>query len=238
MKRPAFQFYPGDWLNDASLRMVSAGARGLWIDMLCIMHQGSEYGYLKVNGKVILPTNLARMTGTTFKEAEGYLEELEEAGVFSRDEGGCIFSRRMIRDEEIREARAAGGSKGGNPALMGEKKVNLPANLQPTPSSSSSSSSSNTPSRASRFDAQAHLETLGVEPQIASDWLKTRKTKKLAPTLTAFDDFMAEVEKSGLSANAAAKLCCSKGWGGFKASWVDESAGHGSINGNSDNVFA
>lgn len=150
MKRPSFQFYPGDWLNDAALRMCSVGARGLWIDMLCIMHQGSEYGYLKVNHKVILPPNLARMVGSTLEEIEGWLSELESAGVFSKDESGCVFSRRMIRDEEIRQARAAGGIKGGNPALMSNKKasekvgskVNLHPNLQPTPSSSSSSSSS------------------------------------------------------------------------------------------------
>ena len=146
MKRPSFQFYPGDWLQDAPLRSCSIGARGLWADMLCLMHQGSPYGYLKVGGKVILPANLARMCGVTPEEAEGYLEELETAEVFSRDAEGCIFSRRMVRDEKIRESRAAGGIKGGNPALMkrreGSDKVNLAANLPPTPSSSSSSSSS------------------------------------------------------------------------------------------------
>lgn len=159
MKRPSFQFYPGDWLNDAALRMCSIGARGLWMDMICLMHQGSEYGYLKVNGKVILPDNLARMVGATLQEVEGWMIELSEVGVYSEDESGCIFSRRMIRDEEIRQARAAGGKMGGNPVLMGgnggsgkvDNKVNLQPNLPPTPSSSSSSSSSNnkTPSSAS-----------------------------------------------------------------------------------------
>lgn len=150
MKRPSFQFYPGDWLNDAALRMCSVGARGLWIEMICLMHQGSTYGYLKVNGKVILPVNLARMVGATFAEVDGWLDELHGAGVFSIGDDGAIFSRRMIRDEEIRQARAAGGVKGGNPALIVkdkgldkvDQKVNLPANLPPTPSSSSSSSSS------------------------------------------------------------------------------------------------
>lgn len=146
MKRPSFQFYPGDWLNDVALRMVSVGARGMWIEMICLMHQGSEYGFLKVAGKVILPSNLSRMIGATLPETEGWLKELLDAGVYSIDDGGCIFSRRMIRDEEIRQARARGGIKGGNPNLLGKKKpeqkVNLPGNLPPTPSSSSSSSSS------------------------------------------------------------------------------------------------
>lgn len=142
MKRPSFQFYPGDWLNDAALRLCSVPARGLWIDMLCLMHQGSEYGYLKVNHKVILPSNLAHILGATLPEVEGWLGELESAGVFSKDAEDCIFSRRMIRDEEIRKSRASGGYLGGNPVLTGKQKVNLKPNLPPTPSSSSSSSSS------------------------------------------------------------------------------------------------
>lgn len=150
MKRPSFQFYPGDWINDAALRLVSVGARGAWIDMLCLMHQGTPYGHLKVNHKVILPANLARILGATLPETEGWLGELREAGVFDEADDGGIFSRRMVRDEKLRQVRAAGGKKGGNPALTGAKKdkpkvddkVNLQPNLKPTPSSSSSSSSS------------------------------------------------------------------------------------------------
>mgnify|MGYP001559717551 CR=1 FL=1 len=143
MKRPSFQFYPGDWLRDTALRTCSVGARGLCIDMICLMHEGSVYGYLKVGNKVILPANLARMVGATLHEVEGWLHELEDAAVYSKDEHGCIFSRRMIRDEEIRESRAAGGIKGGNPALLdGKGRLTSKDNQKPTPSSASSSASS------------------------------------------------------------------------------------------------
>lgn len=140
MKRPSFQFYPGDWLRDTALLSCSVGARGLWIHMICLMHEGTPYGYLKVGDKVILPDNLARMVGATFSEVEGWLSELKAAQVYATDDDGCIFSRRMVRDEKVRAARAAGGFKGGNPALTGDRKVNLDANLEPTPSSSSSTS--------------------------------------------------------------------------------------------------
>ena len=46
MKRPSFQFYPGDWLRDPALRACSLAARGLWADVLCYMHQGAPYGHL------------------------------------------------------------------------------------------------------------------------------------------------------------------------------------------------
>jgi hypothetical protein len=144
MKRPAFQFYPGDWLRATDLRACSVGARGLWIDMICLMHEGTPYGYLKVGDKVILSPNLARIVGASLPEVEGWLCELQEAGVFSRDPSGCIFSRRMIKDESIRESRASGGKLGGNPALKDRGKVagkvNLQANLPATPASSSASS--------------------------------------------------------------------------------------------------
>jgi hypothetical protein len=121
------------------------------MDMICYMHEGTPYGYLKVGAKVIREVNLAVMVGVNLEVVTRLLAELEECGVFSRDEDGCIFSRRMVKDENTRNARAAGGKLGGNPLLV-KRKVNLSPNLpsetkdnrKPTPSSSSSSSTSST----------------------------------------------------------------------------------------------
>lgn len=135
MKRPSFQFYPGDWLRSTDLRSCSVGARGLWMDMLCLMHEGNPYGYLKVGDKVICKDTLARMVGAAIDSVVGWLSELDRAKVYSVD-GECIFSRRMVRDESIRIKRAAGGNLGGNPAL---RKVNHTANLRITPASASAS---------------------------------------------------------------------------------------------------
>jgi hypothetical protein len=144
MKRPSFQFYPSDWLRDTALRSCSTGARGLWIDMICYMHEGNPYGHLKVGDKVILPVNLARMVGETLEVVEGWLEELKHAGVYDITTEGTIVSRRMIRDENLRKIRAEGGKLGGNPNLIKENKDNDKVNLKDkqntTPSSSSSSS--------------------------------------------------------------------------------------------------
>jgi hypothetical protein len=116
------------------------------MDMLCYMHEGNPYGFLKVGSKVILPSNLAAMCGATLDEVKGLLAELKDADVFSIDDEGVMFSRRMVKDEKVRAARAAGGKLGGNPELIkGAKdnhKVNLKVKQKTTPSSSSSSSSS------------------------------------------------------------------------------------------------
>ena len=145
MKRPSFQFYPSDWLRDTALRSCSMGARGLWMDMICYMHEGNPYGYLKVGDKVILASNLARMVGETLEVVQGWLHELQEANVFDIDDG-AICSRRMIRDENLRQKRSEGGKLGGNPALKVNHEDNHEVYFEdkqnPTPSSSSSSSPS------------------------------------------------------------------------------------------------
>ena len=98
------------------MRSCPVAARGLWIEMLMIMHQAEPYGHLVVNGKPIQPAVLARMVGASAKEVRHWLSKLEAAGVFDR-EGNVIVSRRMARDERIRRLRAEGGKLGGNPAL-------------------------------------------------------------------------------------------------------------------------
>lgn len=141
MKRPAFQFYPGDWLKDAALRSCSLEARGLWMDMISHMHQAEPYGHLVLNGRPIDEATLGRMVGAAPNKVRRLIEELERSGTCSRREDGALYSRRMVKDEQLRNERAEFGRLGGNPQLV-KGKVNPPLNPKPTPSSSSSSSSS------------------------------------------------------------------------------------------------
>ncbi|HEY4262789.1 MAG TPA: hypothetical protein VGM98_21700, partial [Schlesneria sp.] len=114
---PAFQFYPGDWMKDTELRSVSLSARGLWIEMLCLMSEAQRRGYLQdATGSPLGHLQIARMAGCSPQTAKKLIKELEDAGVFSRTEtGGIIYCRRMVRDEKIREQNTVNGSKGGNP---------------------------------------------------------------------------------------------------------------------------
>jgi hypothetical protein len=139
MKRPAFQFYPADWRKDPALSACSLAARGLWIELMCIAHEGGTYGFLSINGKAMAPAQIARMVGESPAAVVKLIAELEDAGVFSRDEQGCIYSRRMVKDEHVRNIRADAGRLGGNPNLLKQKDKQTD-NREPPPSSSSSSS--------------------------------------------------------------------------------------------------
>ena len=123
---PWAKFYYSDWRSDPSLRLCSIGARGFWMEMLSIMHEADPLGSLVNNGKQITTRQLASLSGCSAGEAEEFIRELEEAGVFSRDPDGTIFSRRMRRDDKKMATDRANGKGGGNPSLA--KGVNPPVN--------------------------------------------------------------------------------------------------------------
>lgn len=123
--RPAFQFYPADWRNNANLRRCSEAARGAWIDVLCLMHDSDEYGVLR------WPlADIAQAAGLPIK----LLHELSRKGVLkgadsgaddyrwapfhagkqgdlvtlvAAGEGPCWYCSRFVKDEFIRHRRGA-----------------------------------------------------------------------------------------------------------------------------------
>lgn len=114
--------------------MLSFAARGLWFDMLCIMSEADPRGYLVVRDglsprltppltgglRAITNPQLARILGGSVDEIDGLIREIEEAGVSSRDDRGLIFSRRIVRDEHVRQCNRINGRKGGNPKLVSD----------------------------------------------------------------------------------------------------------------------
>lgn len=118
-RKPWFKFFGSDWRGDAGLRGCSFAARGLWMDLLTLMHEADPYGSLLVNGRDPNARQLAGMLGGTEKQITSLLAELEEAGVFSRKDDGTIFSRRMERDHMQAGVDKKNGQAGGNPSLKG-----------------------------------------------------------------------------------------------------------------------
>lgn len=113
MKRPAIQFYPGDWLRNVKVRACSVEARGLWMDLLCYMHDCEPYGHLLIGGKRPTNATIARMVGLPVRTFSRLLAELEDNGVCQRTADGILCSGRMIRDHATSQARAEAGSIGG-----------------------------------------------------------------------------------------------------------------------------
>lgn len=115
-----FKFYPSDWRGDPKLRICSLAARGLWIEMLAIMHEANPRGHLLVNDTAPNDAQLAILTGAPANIGE-LISELERANVFSRKKSGVIYSRRMVVDENKKRIAQKFGAMGGNPTLCSAK---------------------------------------------------------------------------------------------------------------------
>lgn len=113
-----FKFYPLDWLADVELRRCSIAARGLWIDLVCLMTQGRDYGRLvDANGEKITNDQLAFDLRYDLTALSALVKELTDKRVCSVDESGVIYSRRMVRDQAKSERLTENGKRGGNPDL-------------------------------------------------------------------------------------------------------------------------
>jgi len=153
-KLPAMQWYPGDWRKDPGVQALSYEERGVWFELLMLMHDCEDRGKLMLNGKPIEHKRLAVMLRLTEAEITEHITQYITLGVASVcPDTGAVMCRRMVRDEANRMKNVINGKKGGNPAF--EKGKDNPYYKRPdnptdnpkdnrkiSPSSSSSSSSS------------------------------------------------------------------------------------------------
>jgi hypothetical protein len=142
-KLPAIQFYPADWRKDPGVQSLTYHQRGVWFEIICLMHESPRRGVLLMpNGKSMTDEVLGRILGLDKQNITTTLTAILECGVADREpETEALTNRRMIRDEELRQTRAKCGKLGGNPILLNQKVNQKPTtqlNQNPTPSSSSS----------------------------------------------------------------------------------------------------
>ena len=155
-KRPAFLFYPGDFLKDPGLSTLDYHHIGVFITLLCYAHQaGGELRYCE-GGDPFTISDLAQTLGLEADETQKVIDTLIRRGCLKkRDDDGCLYNARMVRDcEEAQEyhenrkrASHAGvlarqRNKQPNVVPMVEPNNNQRLNQKATLSSSSSITSS------------------------------------------------------------------------------------------------
>jgi len=139
------QFYPDDWLAEPGLRVSGLAARGLWLEILCLMFRSPERGVLLLpNGKPManrwqeLGKPLAKATGADEDSVLVALAELNDNGVFSTRDDGAIYCRRMVAESELSRKRADAGRAGAESRWDG-KPIAKHGPSSSTPTSSSTS---------------------------------------------------------------------------------------------------
>lgn len=109
---PLMPFDTLAWLSMPGVRRLSPELRSLWLDLLCLMWGSVERGVLlKPNGDRYSRGEIKRLLAINDDEV---IETLIDAGLCAWREDGALFSREIIRGENIRAKRREAGLKGGN----------------------------------------------------------------------------------------------------------------------------
>lgn len=185
MKRPSFQFYTGDWSANPNLKRCTFAEKGIWLEVLCLMHDQPEYGVLRwplveiAEAVKCKPADLQALVRKSVLKGDD--KQLAAAFVYTprsgRKDGAPVtlldtqpgpiwYSSRMVKDEYVRTIRGE-GSRFGDGDGDTPKPTRKPAPKPPlgdgSSSSSSSSSSDNTPNPRKRGQGSVHDFPPGFE---------------------------------------------------------------------------
>lgn len=188
MKTPAFQLYTGDWKKDPELSMCSASTRGIWIDLICSMHDNDRCGMVAGTTR-----ELARMARCETTEMEAAVCELDrhKAAEISREENGSVtlVNRRMFDEYQERKATQLRQQKHRDRSKYKVGHALVTQNVTPLSRQnnavSSSSSSKISPARGKQPD-QIWVDAVGVFPGsgLADAWALAKQAapaKGLSP---------------------------------------------------------
>ena len=151
-KRPAMLFYVGDWIKDPCVAQCSPATRGIYLDLLCAMHEADESG--SISGTVEGLARIGRCNAEEMREAIRELESTDTAEitwgqgrgpelgplpiVTTSDQKVKIANRRMRREYKSRQYNAL------KQRAHREREKNKQNVKEPSSSSSSSSISTST----------------------------------------------------------------------------------------------
>ena len=188
-KLPAIQFYPGDWRKDIGVQSLNYHDRGVWFEMLLLMHDSEVRGKLMLGGKAMTDEILASILRIRIEVLTETIKTLMDRGVAERDKRtGALINRRMIRDEELR-CENRGKISGWRKAKKLKEECNQNVTNTVTdvlPLSSSSSSSSITTTKTTTPQSGFELPSW-INSETWETYLEIRKSKRAATTPRAWN---------------------------------------------------
>jgi len=94
------KFDIGDWMKDAAVGRCTPATRGIWIDLLCAMHESGRTGELSGTRDQI--ARLGRCSAAELAHALTDIQITRAADVTTRNGNVTITNRRMSREHEMR----------------------------------------------------------------------------------------------------------------------------------------
>jgi len=169
-KRPAFQFYPGDWLADMRIRMLPWASRGLYMELLCYCWR-----------KDWIPADSSAIAQLCGCHDLAIVEPCLQLFQPHPSDSSKLIHQRLVEEklkqDQYREERSLSGKRGAKLRWDSGMREN-------TSSSSTSSSTSNTSSNEEvgvEFPANLQTADFGAAWESYLAYRKSSRLKSLAP---------------------------------------------------------
>jgi len=122
--QPYIKFFPKDWLSDDKLNECCANSHGVFISLMCLMHQSQEYGVILLKQKYKQSTKQTLNFAYQFEnkmpfpveDIERGLEELINEDVIQLN-GSRLSQKRMVKDVKLSDVRSEAGKVGGKSSV-------------------------------------------------------------------------------------------------------------------------
>ena len=129
MRRPSFQFYPGDWVSNSNLNRCTDAEQGIWVRVLCVLHdQEEQYGVVRWPLKELALAAKCKVSDLKSLAKKGVLKgadvgekvhefvyvprsgrkDGEPVTLIEAQDGPLWYSSRFVKDEHVRAIRGAG----------------------------------------------------------------------------------------------------------------------------------
>lgn len=103
-KLPYLDLYTGDWLKDPAVSLCEPATRGIWIDLLCAMHERDRCGVIAGTREQL--ARISRCSAVALDHALADLQTTKAAEITERDGKVTVINRRMknAADKRRRDA--------------------------------------------------------------------------------------------------------------------------------------
>jgi len=119
-----YKWYPSAWRNDPKIRLLSAEARGVWRELLDLMHESRDY---KVMGEYSQVAIMCAVQEEELRRAVAEIVRADVADVTESKKTFCVINRRRKAEHDRRaRARTRKRRERGQPVPEPEPELPLP----------------------------------------------------------------------------------------------------------------
>lgn len=224
-KMPWFRAYT-EMVDDEKLRLLAFEDRWHFVALLCLKGQGILDG-----DDPLMMRKVAVKLGIDMRTLEEVIRRLAEVGLIdgktlqplaweSRQMRSDADPTNAERQRRYRERKSAESVSNDESNALRNAPITPLEEDTDTDKEEEKEKNKPAPAARARPYSAPDLIAMGVDEQVADEFLQIRKRKRAPLTPLALDGIRREAGRADITLDAALRKCVERGWQSFEAGWV------------------